>query len=130
MARPIYETETGNAGETQQRGGETLPPNHGTPISDNQNSLRVGNRSPTLLEDFLLSENIFYFYSERIPERIVHARGPATLGWFECTDPIPELSLASLFAEKGRKRHCSPGSRQLREEPGQLTHSAMCAALR
>jgi len=102
MARS-YQTERGNAGETQQRGGETLTTNHGIPISDNQNSLRAGHRGPTLLEDFLLREKIFHFDHERIPERIVHARGSAAHGYFECTDPIPELTRAGLFAEKGKK---------------------------
>lgn len=103
MARTPYRTETGNAGETQQTGGEALTTNHGIPISDNQNSLRVGERGPTLLEDFVLREKIFHFDHERIPERIVHARGSAAHGYFECTDPIPELSRATLFAEKGKK---------------------------
>lgn len=98
-----YETEQGNAGETRQRGGETLTTNHGMPVSDNQNSLRAGSRGPTLLEDFILREKIFHFDHERIPERIVHARGSAAHGYFECTDPIPELSRASLFSKKGKK---------------------------
>ncbi|GLS87409.1 catalase [Cypionkella aquatica] len=103
MARPMYNTEIGNAGETQQKGGEALTTNSGMPISDNQNSLRAGHRGPTLLEDFILREKIFHFDHERIPERIVHARGSAAHGYFECTDPIPELSRAALFAEKGKK---------------------------
>ena len=103
MARQTYQTETGNAGETQQLGGAALTTNYGLPISDNQNSLRVGKRGPTLLEDFILREKIFHFDHERIPERIVHARGSAAHGYFECTDPIPELSRATLFAEQGKK---------------------------
>ncbi len=103
MAPNPDRTEQGNAGETQQRGGETLTTNHGIPFSDNQNSLRAGHRGPTLLEDFLLREKIFHFDHERIPERIVHARGSAAHGHFECTDPIPELTRASLFAKKGKK---------------------------
>ncbi|SEC28082.1 catalase [Rhodobacter sp. 24-YEA-8] len=103
MARKSYDTATGNSGETQQRGGEALTTNHGIPVSDNQNSLRAGARGPTLLEDFLLREKIFHFDHERIPERIVHARGSAAHGVFTCTDPIPDLSRASLFAEKGKE---------------------------
>ena len=70
-----------NGGETHQQvaGGAPatayLTTNHGTRISDNQNSLRLGTRGPTLLEDFILREKIFHFDHERIPERIVHARG-------------------------------------------------------
>lgn len=103
MARKSYDTATGNSGETQQRGGEALTTNHGIPVSDNQNSLRAGARGPTLLEDFLLREKIFHFDHERIPERIVHARGSAAHGVFTCTDPIPDLSRASLFAGKGKE---------------------------
>ncbi len=91
----------GSGGETQQRVGPALTTNHGMPISDNQNSLKAGARGPTLLEDFVLREKIFHFDHERIPERIVHARGTGAHGYFECTDPIPELTRASLFQKKG-----------------------------
>ena len=93
----------GSGGETQQRGEPVLTTNHGVPISNNQNSLKAGARGPTLLEDFILREKIFHFDHERIPERIVHARGSGAHGHFECTAPIPELSRASLFATKGAK---------------------------
>lgn len=97
--------QTGNAGETHQRAGDDqqLTTNHGVPVSDNQNSLKAGSNGPTLLEDFVLREKIFHFDHERIPERIVHARGSAAHGYFECTDAIPDLSIASLFAEKGKR---------------------------
>ncbi|MCX8997406.1 catalase [Rhizobiaceae bacterium BDR2-2] len=93
----------GSGGETQQRGGPVLTTNHGVPISDNQNSLKAGQPGPTLLEDFVLREKIFHFDHERIPERIVHARGTGAHGFFECTDPIPELTRASLFQKRGAK---------------------------
>ena len=93
----------GSGGETQQRGGEVLTTNHGVPVSDNQNSLKAGARGPTLLEDFVLREKIFHFDHERIPERIVHARGTGAHGTFECTEAIPELTRASLFQNKGAK---------------------------
>jgi catalase len=80
-----------------------LTTNQGVRISDNQNSLKAGARGPVLLEDFVLREKIFHFDHERIPERIVHARGSAAHGVFECTDPIPELTRAGLFAEKGKQ---------------------------
>ncbi|AGT11018.1 catalase [Paracoccus aminophilus] len=101
-----YSTEFGAGGERQQiakRGTDVMTTNFGVPISDNENSLKAGKRGPTLLEDFVLREKIFHFDHERIPERIVHARGSAAHGYFECTDPIPELSRASLFAKKGKK---------------------------
>ncbi|MFD1797786.1 catalase, partial [Paracoccus aurantiacus] len=85
-----FTTETGNAGEMQQiAAGDTpaMTTNFGVPISDNENSLKAGSRGPTLLEDFVLREKIFHFDHERIPERIVHARGSAAHGYFECTDP-------------------------------------------
>ena len=81
-------TSTGNGGETHQSGGEQLTTNFGVAISANQNSLKAGSRGPSLLEDFVLREKIFYFDHERIPERIVHARGSAAHGFFECTTAI------------------------------------------
>ena len=98
--------EAGNAGEPHQRSGkdaERLTTNHGVPVSDNQNSLKAGSLGPTLLEDFVLREKIFHFDHERIPERIVHARGSAAHGYFECTDPIPDLTRAAPFQEKGKR---------------------------
>ena len=93
----------GAGGELQQRGGDPLTTNHGVPLGDNQNSLRVGTRGPTLLEDFALREKIFHFDHERIPERIVHARGSGAHGFFECNAPIPGLTRASLFQTKGER---------------------------
>ncbi|NMA98840.1 MAG: catalase [Phyllobacteriaceae bacterium] len=96
------ETKLGNAGETQQQatgadGAAYLTDNFGHRISDNQNSLKAGVRGPTLLEDFVLREKIFHFDHERIPERIVHARGSGAHGVFEVTKAIPELTKAKLF---------------------------------
>ncbi len=102
MGEAPYKTRQGNGGETQQI-GSGLTTNHGVPISDNQNSLRAGAVGPTLLEDFWLREKIFHFDHERIPERIVHARGSAAHGYFECTEAIPELSRARIFAEAGKR---------------------------
>lgn len=78
-----------------------LTDNHGHRISDNQNSLKAGARGPGLLEDFVLREKIFHFDHERIPERIVHARGSGAHGVFEVTEAIPELTKADLFQKKG-----------------------------
>ena len=96
---------TGNGGETHQRASDdtaVLTTNHGVAISDNQNSLKSGVRGPTLLEDFVLREKIFHFDHERIPERIVHARGSGAHGVFEATDDISDLSRAAVFT-KGEK---------------------------
>ena len=94
-------TTIGNGGETHQSGGG-LTTNHGVAISDNQNSLKAGARGPALLEDFVLREKIFHFDHERIPERIVHARGSGAHGVFEATDDISDLTKAAVFA-KGTK---------------------------
>jgi catalase len=97
----------GNAGELQQRApGDAdasayLTDNFGHRISDNQNSLKAGERGPTLLEDFVLREKIFHFDHERIPERIVHARGSGAHGVFECIKAIPELTKATIFQKEG-----------------------------
>ncbi|MEO8245266.1 MAG: catalase, partial [bacterium] len=107
MSKPadktVSELPQGNGGETQQRGGEALTTNHGVPVSDNQNSLKAGARGPVLLEDFVLREKIFHFDHERIPERIVHARGTGAHGYFECTEAIPELTKADLFQQAGKR---------------------------
>jgi len=83
--------------------GQQLTTNQGVPIADNQNSLKAGLRGPTLLEDFILREKITHFDHERIPERIVHARGSGAHGYFECTDPLSDVTRASLFGEKGKR---------------------------
>ena len=77
--------------------------NQGVPVADNQNSLKAGLRGPALLEDFILREKITHFDHERIPERIVHARGSAAHGFFECYEPLTKLTRASLFSEAGKR---------------------------
>src|SRR6187399_2592624 len=83
--------------------GRALTTNQGVPIADNQNSLKAGLRGPTLLEDFILREKITHFDHERIPERVVHARGSAAHGYFECYEPLTNLTRASVFAEAGKR---------------------------
>ena len=83
--------------------GQTLTTNHGVPVSDNQNSLKAGLRGPTLLEDFVLREKITHFDHERIPERIVHARGSGAHGFFECYKPLTKYTKAAPFAQKGKR---------------------------
>jgi catalase len=84
-------------------GGRVLTTNQGVPVADNQNSLKAGLRGPTLLEDFILREKITHFDHERIPERIVHARGSAAHGYFECYESLADLTRASIFAEAGKR---------------------------
>ena len=83
--------------------GQRLTTNMGIPVSDNQNSLKAGLRGPTLLEDFVLREKITHFDHERIPERIVHARGSAAHGYFECYQSLVPITRAAPFAADGKR---------------------------
>jgi catalase len=80
-----------------------LTTNQGVPVADNQHSLKGSLRGPTLLEDFILREKITHFDHERIPERIVHARGSAAHGYFECYQALDKFTRASLFSEAGKR---------------------------
>lgn len=82
---------------------QPLTTNQGVPIGDNQNTLKAGLRGPSLLEDFILREKITHFDHERIPERIVHARGSAAHGYFEAYDALTKLTRAAPFAEQGKR---------------------------
>ncbi len=81
----------------------TMTTAQGGPIADDQNSLKAGARGPVLLEDHVMREKIFHFDHERIPERVVHARGYGVHGHFELTEAIPELSCADIFQHVGKK---------------------------
>lgn len=80
-----------------------LTTNHGVRINDDNNSLKAGERGPSLLEDFILREKITHFDHERIPERIVHARGSGAHGFFEVTNPIPQFTKAGFLNTLGKK---------------------------
>ncbi|MFT3837936.1 MAG: catalase [Myxococcaceae bacterium] len=84
-------------------GGQRLTTNFGVPIADNQSSLKADLRGPALLEDFILREKITHFDHERIPERIVHARGSAAHGFFECTKAMTGVTRASVFSHAGKR---------------------------
>jgi catalase len=91
-----------SGGETHQErtsAENTLTTNHGLPISDNQNSLRAGDRGPTLLEDFILREKITHFDHERIPERIVHARGAGAHGYFQPYASLSKFTRAAFLSD-------------------------------
>lgn len=113
MAKPVdFETTVGDGGETHQRvpkkvdhasGEMHLTTNQGIRVSDNQNSLKSGERGPTLLEDFVLRGKIFHFDHERIPERIVHARGSAAHGYFENYESLSSITKADIFQRAGEK---------------------------
>jgi catalase len=100
---PGAQVDTGNLqGKRTDAGGQRLTTNQGVPIGDNQSSLKAGLRGPTLLEDFILREKITHFDHERIPERIVHARGSAAHGFFEAYDALTPLTRAAPFAAPGK----------------------------
>jgi catalase len=93
------------SGETHQQAEATEPSlttNQGVAIADNQNSLKAGIGGPTLLEDFVLREKITHFDHERIPERIVHARGSGAHGYFESYGSLSDITCAR-FLEPGKR---------------------------
>ncbi|PWB24188.1 catalase HPII [Stenotrophomonas sp. SPM] len=103
---PSIDQHRGEGDELHQLAGGSHPAlttNQGIPVADNQNSLREGPRGPTLLEDFILREKITHFDHERIPERIVHARGSAAHGYFELTRSLAKYTRARVLTEVGTK---------------------------
>ncbi len=82
---------------------QQLTTNQGVPVSDNQNSLKAGERGPALLKDFILREKITHFDHERIPERIVHARGSGAHGYFEAYEDLSSLTRAAPFQVAGKQ---------------------------
>src|SRR5688500_5025015 len=96
----------GEGGELHQTAAGATPvltTAQGGPVSDDQNSLRVGYRGPTALEDFHFREKIFHFDHERIPERVVHARGFGVHGYFEATESLSDITRADLFQRAGER---------------------------
>nr|WP_309594314.1 catalase [Moraxella osloensis] len=105
-SEPEMNTHQGNAGETHQQADNNstnLTTQQGIVIADNQNSLKAGRRGPALLEDFILREKITHFDHERIPERIVHARGSAAHGYFELTESLEQYTTAKVLTEVGEQ---------------------------
>jgi catalase len=98
---------------TQAQGGEThqtadkdhpvLTTQQGTPVADDQNTLRVGARGPAALEDFHFREKLFHFDHERIPERVVHARGYGAHGFFETYESLADITSADIFQRAGEQ---------------------------
>lgn len=98
--KKIIETEKTEQLKNHSRElGDFLTTNQGVRIHDNQNSLRAGERGPALLEDFQLREKIMHFDHERIPERVVHARGSAAHGYFEVYQSMKEYTKASFLQD-------------------------------
>jgi catalase len=87
----------------QAQAGEYLTTAQGLRLPDTDHSLKAGDRGPTLLVDFHLREKITHFDHERIPERVVHARGAAAHGVFESYGTAGSVTKAGFLAEKGRQ---------------------------
>ncbi|HAH58809.1 MAG TPA: catalase HPII, partial [Bacteroidales bacterium] len=89
------------AKHTEQDQESFLTTNQGLCINDDQNSLKTGERGPTLMEDFIFREKITHFDHERIPERVVHARGSGAHGIFECTKSMSKYTKAKFLQTPG-----------------------------
>ncbi len=89
--------------DTTDGADQVLTTNQGLPISDNQNSLKAGPRGPSLLEDHILREKITHFDHERIPERVVHARGAGAHGHFQVYKSLAPWTKAALLNDPGRR---------------------------
>lgn len=104
LKAPDIRSDKLNALDSFRKGSEdfALTTNQGVRIADDQNSLRAGNRGPTLLEDFILREKITHFDHERIPERIVHARGSAAHGYFQSYADLSATTKADFLSEENK----------------------------
>lgn len=91
------------APHTEEGVDQFLTTNQGLRINDNQNSLKAGERGATLLEDFILREKITHFDHERIPERIVHARGEAAHGYFQVYESMAKYTKAGFLQDPGKQ---------------------------
>ena len=98
--------QRGAGGELHQiaeDGTPVLTTAQGSPVTDDHNTLKIGPRGPALLEDFHFREKIFHFDHERIPERVVHARGYGAHGFFETYELLAEYTRADLFQRAGER---------------------------
>lgn len=83
--------------------GKKMTSNEGIPISDDENSLTAGDRGPTLIEDFLAREKLAHFDRERIPERVVHARGYGAHGEFQLYESLSDITMADFLQDPNKK---------------------------
>ena len=95
--------DAGAPHQTTESGYATLTTQQGAPVADDQSHLRIGVRGPMAMEDFHFREKIFHFDHERIPERVVHARGYGAHGFFELIDPLTDITRADLFQRSGEQ---------------------------
>ncbi|HEX8357271.1 MAG TPA: catalase, partial [Segetibacter sp.] len=105
--KPNQSQSNGSSGNGQShQGSDILTTRQGHPVSNNQSLRTVGNRGPATLENYQFLEKMSHFDRERIPERVVHARGTGAHGFFEAygtvgDEPISKYTRAKLFQEKG-----------------------------
>jgi catalase len=97
--KPAASNATAETHQTVTPLEQSLTTNFGIPIADNQNSLKAGERGPTLIEDFILRDKITHFDHERIPERIVHARGTGAHGYFQVYESLAEVTKAAFLQD-------------------------------
>ena len=97
--KPAALSQPAETHQTTSDPARTLRTNQGIPVANNQNSLKAGPRGPVLLEDFVLREKITHFDHERIPERIVHARGTGAHGYFQCYQSCGDISKAAFLQD-------------------------------
>ena len=121
-----------NRGETERE--DTLTNRQGHPISDNQNVRTVGNRGPMTLENYHYLEKITHFDRERIPERVVHARGAGAHGYFEAygkvgDEPFRSIPEPSCFRLKASAHQCLSGSQPSSTVPAHLKRFGIRAGL-
>jgi catalase len=83
--------------------GDSLTTDQGVVVDHTDDALKAGQRGPTLMEDFHLREKLTHFDHERIPERVVHARGTGFHGWFEVYESLADITKAGFLAEAGRR---------------------------
>ncbi|QDU25315.1 Catalase HPII [Anatilimnocola aggregata] len=109
-ARPTAKTKRTDSAKTadleaniEESAGALLTSNQGVPVNDDHNSLKAGDRGPSLLEDFLLREKITHFDHERIPERVVHARGSGAHGYFELDHSLTKYTRAAFLQTTGSR---------------------------
>lgn len=103
LTRDARPKKTAETHQTVSDLKDSLTTNHGIPISDNQNSEKAGDRGPALLEDFILREKITHFDHERIPERIVHARGTGAHGYFQVYKSLSDITKAAFLQDPNVK---------------------------
>jgi len=102
-SRPVLNEQNAKVADlakhSEQPAGQVLSTNQGVPVNDDQNSLKAGDRGPSLLEDFVMREKITHFDHERIPERVVHARGSGAHGVFRPYKSLAQFTRAAFLQD-------------------------------